>query len=202
MKGLLLKDWYAVKTYFRSFLLLYVIFIVSSCLVEGNTFFLYYPCILSGMIAMSLISYEEKEKWDVFAATLPYSRAQLVSSKYLITLIIGGVLALGVTAAQAGAMLWRHNFDVLNLLKVVSMLITMTLLPAALTLPFIYKFGSQKGRLAYYLVLGIACGLLVAVGTIRNMTQAPSPVASVNVLVFVVAVLVYLASWYISIHIY
>ncbi len=200
MKGLLLKEWYGIKSYFRAFLLMYLIFAVVSCM--GNSFFLYYPCILSGMIALSLISYEEKEKWNVFAATLPYSRAQLVSSKYLVSLILSGIAILGMTAAQAGAMCVRHCFDGLGLLKIATMLVPMSLLPTALLLPFIYRFGVEKGRIVYYLVLSVFVSALVIVTAFSEIANADAPGIGTEALICLISFGLFFLSWYLSIRFY
>ena len=74
MKGLLLKDLYMSEKYCRAFLLIVVIFFGMS-LMSGSSFFLLaYPCILVGLIPASLVSYDERERWDVYSGTLPCSR--------------------------------------------------------------------------------------------------------------------------------
>jgi hypothetical protein len=35
------------------------------------------------MLPVTLLSYDEKEKWHIYSGTFPYSRAQIVSSKYV-----------------------------------------------------------------------------------------------------------------------
>ena len=64
MKGLLLKDFYLISKYCRAFLFIMAVFIGVSFLGEGNLFFAFYPCIISGMLPMTLIAYDEqKRKW-------------------------------------------------------------------------------------------------------------------------------------------
>ena len=61
MKGLLLKDYYTAKNYLRSLFLVAFVFIVAS-FFNDYVFFLYYPCVFSSTAAMTLISYEEKDR--------------------------------------------------------------------------------------------------------------------------------------------
>lgn len=202
MKGLLLKDWYAVKSYFRAFFLMDIIFIVVSCFTDGNVFFLIYPCIFSGMISMSLIAYEEKEKWNIYAETLPYSRAQLVSSKYVVSLFIGLLTVLAMSTVQAGMMLYKHEFDFFTILNFITILLPVSLLPTAILLPFVYKFGAEKGRIIYYIVIGIFCGSMGFLGGMRNYTLSFTQNPYLDIIGFLVAVFVFGVSWLFSVRFY
>ncbi|NMP37237.1 MAG: ABC-2 transporter permease [Clostridiales bacterium] len=101
MKGLLLKDFYMIGKYCRSFVLILTVFLVVSCFGNDNTFFIIYPVLIAGMIPVTLISYDEREKWHIYSETLPYTRAQFVSVKYLIGLLFELTVFLLSAAAQA-----------------------------------------------------------------------------------------------------
>lgn len=85
MKGLLLKDWYMMKKYCMAYLLITVVFLAVSC-VSDNIFFTFYPCLLCGMIPINLLSYDERSGWIQYSGALPYTKKQIVSSKYLVGL--------------------------------------------------------------------------------------------------------------------
>lgn len=63
MKGLLLKDWYMMKKYCRAYLLIAVVFIAVSLFSNDNMFFVFYPCLLCGMIPVNLLAYDERSRW-------------------------------------------------------------------------------------------------------------------------------------------
>ena len=109
MKGLLLKDYYTAKNYLRSLFLVAFVFIVAS-FFNDYVFFLYYPCVFSSTAAMTLISYEEKDRWNIYAETLPCSRVQVVSCKYIVSLIFGTLTAIALLFVQTAAMLYRKTF--------------------------------------------------------------------------------------------
>ena len=46
MKGLLLKDWYMMKMYCKSYHFIAVCFVALSLVSNGNMFFVFYPCLL------------------------------------------------------------------------------------------------------------------------------------------------------------
>ena len=166
MKGLLLKDTYMTVRLCRMFLLLDVVFLGVWMFGNGDLFFLTYPCLLTTMVPMTLISYDEREKWDVFAATLPYSRAQIVSCKYLIGLCLS-VLILAVAAV--GQIFRRTPGGTAEFLTMLPVLLSACLLAPAVLYPFVFRFGAEKGRVVYYVVIAVVCGGSVV---LQNMEVA------------------------------
>ncbi len=202
MKGLLIKDFCALVAHFRIYLALDVIFILASARADMGVFMLLFPCIIAGLMAMSILAYEEHERWNVYAATLPYSRAMLVSGKYLLALLLGGATVALTLATQTVAMLIRGTLDLATLATLVGTLLPLTLLPTALLLPFIYRFGAERGRLAYYVVLGVFAAVLGGLG--RSNAELLSAVADTVAgwMLLPVSAAVYALSWWISVTVY
>ena len=88
MKGLIIKDLYQVGRYCRTMLMVIALFLGVSFFSRENEFFTYYPCLLCGMIPVTLLSYDERSGWSRSALSMPVTRSQLVSGKYLIGLIM------------------------------------------------------------------------------------------------------------------
>ena len=216
MKGLLLKDLYMSGKYCRVFLLIVVVFFGMSLmsfgmfLMSGSTFFLLaYPCILVGLIPASLISYDEREKWDVYSGTLPCSRRQLVSCKYLVGLI-GELPVICITTVLYALGLFRIGaFDPRAVLVMAAVFLLLGLIGPAATLPFMFRFGAEKGRIAYFAVIILLCGGSAAFGNIQipdgeTILEAGTflPQAGVSFFLAVLAVLLYAVSWKLSIAFY
>ena len=70
MKGLLRKDFYMLWSYCRSFLVLILVFSLVS-LAQPNAFYTIYPVMIASMLPISVISYEERCKWNIYCQTLP-----------------------------------------------------------------------------------------------------------------------------------
>lgn len=205
MKGLLLKDWYAIKNYCRAHIIMIVVFSIASGMMKDNFFFTYYPCIFAGVITMSLIAYEEKEKWEQYAATLPYTKAQMVSSKYIVSLCFGVFTILLNILTQLVVMICLKNFDGESLLSILLVFMPLTLLPSAFLLPFIYKFGVNKGRIAYFIVLGFFCGTIGVMAsnqTISLLGKFPAPQTFMSIMILIVSLVTYALSWLLSIQFY
>ncbi len=202
MKGLLLKDFYCAATYFRTLFMVFALFILVPLFTETNTFFLFYPCVLSGMTSMTLIAYEEREKWTIYARTLPYSKAEIVSSKYLFTLLLGSTISLIILITQGVKMAATASFSFPTLLGMASTFIPLSLLPGALLMPFLYKFGVEKGRMVYYIVIALFCGLIGATGGFESTDIILFDSNTMALLLLGASLAAYGISWFISIQVY
>ncbi len=210
MKGLLLKDLYMSEKYCRVFLLIVVVFFGMSLMSGPGFFLLAYPCILMGLIPASLISYDEREKWDVYSGTLPCSRRQLVSCKYLVGLI-GELPVICITTVLYALGLFRMGaFDPHAVLGMAAVFLLLGLIGPAATLPFMFRFGAEKGRIAYFAVIILLCGVSAAFGSIQGSGVGENaltagivmPQAGVSFFLAVLAVLFYAVSWRLSIAFY
>lgn len=200
MKGLLLKDAYMTVKLCKAFILMDIVFVAVSFWGDGNMFFIVYPCIISGMLPMTLISYDRQQRWDVYAGTLPYTRAQLVSAKYLIGLC-GNVITLSlITVALALKMPAGGKFT--EYAAVMITLLSMSLIAPALLFPPVFKFGVEKGRILYYIVIGVACGCSTALINMDISLVAKLNDFLVCIIFLAFAVLLYLVSWFLSIRFY
>ncbi|MDO5136695.1 MAG: ABC-2 transporter permease [Eubacteriales bacterium] len=202
MKGLLLKDWYCMVKQSRSYFLIDLVFFAAAIFNAGNLFFLTYPCLTAGLCTMAMISYEEYDGWDKYAAGLPYTRAELVSSKYLWGLL--NILAVGMIAAviQGVTMARLGVFALEGYLSFVLLLFVIGLVPSALLNPFLYKFGVTKGRIIYYFLVGTVCGLAVVYQKNAKGLPATGKGTGTALLAAAFAVLLYGLSWLLSIHCY
>lgn len=126
MKGLLLKDWYMMKKYCRSYFLIAAVFIAVSLFGNDNLFFIFYPCLLCGMIPVNLLGYDERSRWMQYSGTMPYTKAQIVSAKYLIgllaqvTMLIVTGIAQGIKMTVAGNFVFGEFVVLMLLMLIVS----------------------------------------------------------------------------------
>ena len=157
MKGLLLKDWYMMKKYCRSYLLIAVVFLAVSLFSNDNLFFVFYPCLLCGMIPVNLLGYDERSRWMQYSGTMPYTRKQIVSAKYLIGLFAQAAVLLVTAIAQGLKMAMTGAFVLGEFVVLILLLLTMAAVTSSISLPFIFKLGVEKGRMAYYIMVGFAC---------------------------------------------
>ena len=195
MKGLLLKDYYMTVKYCRMLILMVLIFAAVSA-VSNSIFLISYPFIIAGVLPVSLYAYDEKSGWCSYADAMPYSRAQQVSAKYISALVLICLVMLICTAGKAiTGNSFTEDFSLLVILCGIG------LLSAASLLPFVLKFGSEKGRWAYYAVIIIACVVAAIVFDTGSAVDSRLGVTAA-VCIFAGCVLLFGLSWLIAIKIY
>ena len=200
MKGLLLKDWYMMKKYCRSYIIIAAVFIAVSFFSNDNMFFIFYPCLLCGMIPVNLLGYDERSRWMQYSGTLPYTRTQIVSGKYLIGLLAQLTILVVTGVAQAVKMTVAGNFVFVDFAVLMLLMLIVSTLTSSICLPFVFKLGVEKGRTAYYIMIGFVCGASVlASGILRGQLMSEIQPNLILALVAVVGIGVYLLSWYLSI---
>lgn len=199
MKGLLLKDFYLTVKYCKSYLLIFVCFILASAFSSDNFFFAFYPCLICGMIPVTLLGYDERSKWSQYCGTLPYTKAQIVSGKYLIGLFAQVGVIFFSAVAQAIRMNINGPFDMNSYLILMALMLILSLFSSSISLPYMFRFGVEKGRIAYYIMIGIVCaGSVIATSLFENIDTVKLPVP----ILCVAAAAIYALSWYLSIVFY
>lgn len=200
MKGLLLKDFYMMLKYCRIYLLMVVGFIAVSFVNSDTLLFAFYPCMFCGAVPVTLLSYDERSKWLQYSATMPYTKAQVVSGKYLIGLCIQATMLFITGIVQALRMNLNGVFSLDGYLVLMMLLGAMSLLTSSITLPFMFKLGVEKGFMAYYLMVGVVCGGGVVASRVFEKSMAREITLNGILPVLCLAgVGVYALSWYLSI---
>lgn len=198
MKGLIRKDLYLAVKCSRVYMVISLVFLVIGAITEGNAFIRAYPFMMWSMIPATLLSYDEHDRWSSYACCLPYTRAQLVSVKYIMGAL--GVASIWVLTAltQSIRLGILGKLELLPLLGRLCLLLGGGLLAPAICLPFLFKLGSEKGRLAYMVTMGVFCAASVGIGQMDAV-----PTVSINpILPVALGLAAYGASWYYSIRVY
>ena len=203
MRGLLLKDLYMMAKYCRAYLLMAVVFVAVSLFGSDNLFFIFYPCMLCGIMPVNLLGYDERSRWLLYSQTMPYTKAQIVSSKYIIGLGAQLSMLLIIGVAQAVKMSMNNAFDVNEYLVLMMLLIIMALIASSLCLPFMFKLGVEKGRMAYYITIGaVTAGSVIFSKLSAEGLRFELKPNGLMAMICLASVLVYALSWYLSIVFY
>lgn len=205
MKGLLLKDFYMARRYCWTYLAISILFITMSAVNDFGLFYVFYPCLLAGLIPSNLLAYDERSRWDAYSGALPYTKAQVVSGKYLIglmaqllTLVMIGI-AQAIRMCRDGVFAWDYYLPLLLTLLVFSCV------SSSVVLPFMFIWGAEKGRIAYFVMVGLtAAAITVAASTVISETRLQAVMRSgfAMPLLLLGGVAVYALSWYLSIVFY
>ena len=200
MKALIYKDLLAVWKYCRNYLFLCGVFLLLSIFMEEYSFLQMYPVIFMGTLVNTLIAYDERDRWDRQVLTMPVTRKQYVTGKYLTGMILQGTMMVLSAAACALRLAMGDGFGWAVFKDYLAFLLGLAVAAPSLILPFIFKNGSEKGRMAYLIVLGAIfalamCGVLV----LKKLDMVGVPM---DLSVLPAAVLLYPASWALSVRWY
>lgn len=148
MKGLLLKDYYMLLKQVK----LYLIFIVILSIIP-NMNLSSIATVYAAMLPITLIAFDERSKWDQLAFMMPYTKRELVLSKYLIGYIAIVICCLLSLALQAiVGMVTRQGFSTEQLFNVV-LTAVVGLILIAINLPFMFWLGVERGRIVFMVLI-------------------------------------------------
>lgn len=203
MKGLFLKDLYLILNYFRFYFLIALFFTVGSLFMGDNLFFLYYPCMLFAMIPSSLLLNDEGSGWAGFSQTLPCTKSQMVSEKYLIGMLLQLVYIFLSMAVQAVRLCHAGSFSWEFYLTLIASLMVMAFVTSAVPLPLMFRYGAEKGRIGQFILIAVICGGSAAASVWFDET---APVIQIPqglpFLLLLGSLGLYALSWYLSIRFY
>lgn len=106
MKALLLKDFYVITKQLKIFIIAIIIMSITSgsSLAMLSIFF-------GATIPLTAIAYDERSKWTDFAEMLPYTKLEIILSKYLLGYIcIFGAAALAILGSNSSKIFFSKIF--------------------------------------------------------------------------------------------
>ena len=196
MKGLLLKEWYCIQKNCRVYLLLAIACLVAAA-ASDNLFFTYYPCLLCGMLPVTLQSLDESSGWSRYRGTLPCTAAMLVSVKYLVCLLALAALTVTAGVAQAVKMAFNGGVQPGLFAATLALMVFLTACSVSLCLPFIFRFGVEKGRMVYYgMVVFFFAGLSAASAMLGDRPLPRLPAGVLPCLLLAAAAALFALSWW------
>lgn len=209
MKGLLIKEWYSLigMSNFKV-LLCFGVAAVLFGMTDSMSFMLLYLPIIAGMMPRTVLITDEYSKWTQFSLAMPYSRRDIVSAKYLATLILCTVCSVFSVIVYAISSNVKGSFSIEYLLLILFVGIGGGILIPSFSLPVDLKLGSAKGK-AFTLVYG---GILGGVSAgVMNMSKvdltaltakAAAMMKYLPMIGAAVVLLLFAASWMIAVKLY
>lgn len=157
MLGFIKKDLLVMKNNLKYFLLMILVFAFFSR--ESNIIY-FIPIFISIMIFITTFSYDDYNKWDTYAITLPLSREKIVLAKYLTSLLlmVGTVLITFLLSFVIGTV--NHSFDFDEVFPMLFGGLFALVLLQSFMYPLIYQFGTEKGRIGLFVGVFAVSGLV------------------------------------------
>ena len=200
MIGLILKDLFTLTRQ----ALMYIVFIAVFSIMPGYNM-ASFAVIMACMMPVTALAYDERSHWDRLAASMPYTTAQLVLSKYLMGLILMLCsVALGIIALPLQRLV-NPDVSLPELLSVSLGALGAGMLIQGVLLPVMFRFGTEKARLFMLVLMGAVfagiAALTQAQDALRSFIEGMNGGAVAAVLAGL-AVTVYLVSMPLSIRAY
>ena len=157
MLGFIKKDLLVMKNNLKYFLLMILVFALF--LRESNIIY-FIPIFISIMIFITTFSYDDYNKWNTYAITLPLSREKIVLAKYLTSLLlmVGTVLITFLLSFVIDTI--NHSFDFDEVFPMIFGGLFALVLLQTFMYPLIYKFGTEKGRIGLFVGVFAVSGLV------------------------------------------
>ena len=167
MIGLILKDLFTLTRQ----ALMYIVFIAVFSLMPGYNM-ASFAVIMACMMPVTALAYDERSHWDRLAASMPYTTAQLVLSKYLMGLILMLCsVALGIIALPLQRLV-NPDVSLPELLSVSLGALGAGMLIQGVLLPVMFRFGTEKARLFMLVLMGAVFAGIAALGQAQDALRS------------------------------
>lgn len=178
MKALVLKDFYVLWKQMRMFLLIMVLLSVV-----GGIFNSVFVVVWCAMLPYTAMAYDERSHWDQLAAMMPYSKRDIVLSKYVLGWLCMAAAMVLSLVFQTAASVVTHESPTLPAL---AMSFLGGVIALDITLPMVLRFGVERGRWGFMIIIfgvaalgGAIAGMAEELPNISLPAMALLPVAAV-----------------------
>ncbi len=191
MKGLLLKDFYMIRSALATLLLVFIVMGICLSYLVSPWVLTVLATVMLGMNVASTITMDKTSGWLKTIVITPISRKSFINSKYVMYFLLSIVgLMIGIIFGTVSTLMIDGNTKMVGLFICISL--TMALISGSVILPFYFLFDESKSVigtiLAYPISAAIAAGWIYFLG---NTT-------STYILAFFTALCLFLVSWYLS----
>ena len=145
MRGLLLKD-------ARQILRAWYFWLIQVSLVlitYRSEFALSTACYLIACVSLAVLSEDEQSRWQSYCLTLPCTRKDYVSGKYLLQMLLFGILLV----EMAVFWLFWGAWVGMDLMPMLLRAMTVPMLPTAICLPLTFRFGGKVASAWIFMTL-------------------------------------------------
>lgn len=158
MKGLFVKDLKLMMLQ-KNFLLLILAIVIGMMIFTDDVIFpLGFLSFIVSLFTVSTISYDDFDNGNAFLFTLPITRNHYVSEKYFLGLLLGCMAWVLATVLGIITTVLKDTLPITDLVQSSLMILPIMIVVQTITLPFLLKFGGDKGRIA---MIGAFGGLAV-----------------------------------------
>ena len=201
MKGLLIKDFKLMMMQKNFFLSIIAIAVVLTVFVKNPSFIIGYLTFIGSVFTLSTISYDEFDNGNAFLFSLPITRKLYALEKYVFGFLTGACSCLISLILCMIFGLIFGNYSISDSLMTAGMSFPMFLFLLLLMLPVHLKFGSEKGKIAVFIVgfLFVKLDQLLGLGIIASLnSMSDLGIGGLIAAMFAIVAVLFLISYRIS----
>lgn len=174
MKGLFLKDFRYVLTQ-KTFIILILIIGLALNMTMGDSYYftLGYITFMGVILGVTTSSMDDQKNGMSFLFTLPISRKQYITEKYLFSILMM-LLFCVISLLIVFLTRWIKHYDIpfSDIFFTAFGCFSCLFFFLALMLPLTLKFGEERARLAYFIALGVFIVAMVPIVALINLLNA------------------------------
>ncbi len=148
MLGLIKKDLIIIMNNLKSLLVILIFYVIMIYMGKMDIFFL--PAFLSMVIMLSTFNYDNYNKWDFYALTLPNGRKNIVKSKYVTSILVTVIFTV---ISLLISLCFLNKINILNTIRTTLYTILGIALFQAILYPVTFKLGIEKARIYIFVVV-------------------------------------------------
>ena len=160
MKALILKDFYVIWKQMRTFIV--VILLLA---MMNSAYYMVFLVVWCSMLPYTAMAYDERSHWNQLAAMMPYSKRDIVLSKYVLGWICMAASGVFCLAVQAAAGIVSGSAP-----SVPTLLASLCvgIISLDITLPAVLRFGVERGRMIFMVLI---FGVMISIGVLVDMVD-------------------------------
>ena len=204
MIGLIKKDLLMIKSNLKLVIVMLFVFFIMA--LQGGFNISFIPPFIIVMIFMSTFSYDEYNKWDAYAITLPNVRKNVVKSKYIATIILTLLAIIITIILNILVGIISNSLDIDNSISTLVGCSFGIVCIQAIMYPLIFKYGIEKGRIGLFTLTFAIVGII---GLLSRLIKVDIPTNIISfldnywfIIIPMVLIIILLISYKISEKIY
>ncbi|MGM1049297.1 MAG: ABC-2 transporter permease [Bacillota bacterium] len=152
MKSLVLKDLFNIGHNAKSMFLMLLVFAFVLVPLAGLESYIIASGILCSMMIVTTFVFDDNSKWTKYAMIMPFSKKELVASKFIVLLIfsaIGVVVGL-ILGTIGGVITHKIAFNAESITTLLFMTLAGLVIAeifGSMSIPLVFKFGAERGRM-------------------------------------------------------
>ena len=189
MKGLLLKDYYLIRSTLLFNLIVFIVIAAGMSFLVSTWVLTVLSTIMLGTLSVTTINLDKNSGWRKVSCVLPVSRKTIVDSKYALYLLLSGAgLVLGFVLGGAAALL-KNEPDSASMLIFAGISVAMALLSGSISIPCNLLLSEEKSIIILILAILLSAAVFIVASLLTGDRLVTCAVTAV------LGVILYAVSW-------